>query len=149
LRRPADAALEQVGRRGDHGAARRDGNAVRADPRRRGVRGAARVAQPGDGALVRRAGSRLHRRDDLRAAGIRRTGRAAPSPIGRPALNGVSLRCQDIEVAFGGLRAVDGVSYEFEPNRLYSLIGPNGAGKTTLMNALSGRSRLNNGKVLL
>ncbi|HLT27203.1 MAG TPA: ABC transporter ATP-binding protein [Zeimonas sp.] len=64
-------------------------------------------------------------------------------------MNGVSLRCQDIEVAFGGLRAVDGVSYEFEPNRLYSLIGPNGAGKTTLMNALSGRSRLNNGKVLL
>ena len=62
---------------------------------------------------------------------------------------GVSLRCEDIEVAFGGVRAVDGVSFAFEPNRLYSLIGPNGAGKTTLMNALSGRAQMSRGKVLL
>lgn len=62
---------------------------------------------------------------------------------------GVSLRCEDIEVAYGGVRAVAGVSFAFEPNRLYSLIGPNGAGKTTLMNALSGRAPLNRGKVFL
>jgi branched-chain amino acid transport system ATP-binding protein len=60
-----------------------------------------------------------------------------------------ALHCEGIEVSYGGLKAVGGVSYAFAPNRLYSLIGPNGAGKTTLMNALSGHCALSSGRVIL
>ena len=59
------------------------------------------------------------------------------------------LRCENIQVAFGGLKAVAGVSYDFKPGHLYGLIGPNGAGKTTLMNALSGHATLSGGRVFL
>ena len=64
-------------------------------------------------------------------------------------MTSAALRCENIEVAFGGLKAVAGVSHAFEANRLYGLIGPNGAGKTTLMNALSGHATLSGGKVFL
>jgi len=40
-------------------------------------------------------------------------------------------------VDFGGLRAVDGVSFEIEPNEVFTIIGPNGAGKTTIFNLVS------------
>ncbi|MGR3575027.1 MAG: ABC transporter ATP-binding protein [Sagittula sp.] len=60
-----------------------------------------------------------------------------------------SLSCENIQVSFGGLKAVNGVSYDFAPGRLYGLIGPNGAGKTTLMNALSGHAALSGGRVRL
>ncbi|WP_454624151.1 ABC transporter ATP-binding protein [Bradyrhizobium cenepequi] len=62
---------------------------------------------------------------------------------------GISLKCENILVAFGGLKAVAGVSRSFESGRIYGLIGPNGAGKTTLMNALSGHATLSAGKVIL
>lgn len=51
----------------------------------------------------------------------------------------VALRCTDIRVQFGALKAIDGIDYEFERGRVYGLIGPNGAGKTTLLNVLAGR----------
>tara|TARA_R110002110_G_scaffold350162_2_gene560182 strand:- start:3631 stop:4380 length:750 start_codon:yes stop_codon:yes gene_type:complete len=60
-----------------------------------------------------------------------------------------SLSCENIQVSFGGLKAVNGVSYDFKPGLLYGLIGPNGAGKTTLMNALSGHAVLSGGRVRL
>lgn len=53
--------------------------------------------------------------------------------------NDIALRCVDVAVQFGALRALDGVTYDFRRGGLYGLIGPNGAGKTTLLNALSGR----------
>lgn len=59
------------------------------------------------------------------------------------------LTCEAVEVAYGGLKAVDGVSLEFPAGRLTSLIGPNGAGKTTLMNALSGQVLPSAGRVIL
>ena len=62
---------------------------------------------------------------------------------------GVSLQCENIQVAFGGLKAVAGVSRSFQSGRIYGLIGPNGAGKTTLMNALSGHATLAAGQVIL
>jgi branched-chain amino acid transport system ATP-binding protein len=48
-----------------------------------------------------------------------------------------SLSIRDVEVSFGGLRALAGVSVEVPKGSIYGLIGPNGAGKTTLYNCVS------------
>ena len=44
---------------------------------------------------------------------------------------------QDIAMNFGGIRAVEGVSFTVEPGEVFSIIGPNGAGKTTIFNMIS------------
>jgi branched-chain amino acid transport system ATP-binding protein len=50
----------------------------------------------------------------------------------------VSLFVADgLVMDFGGLRAVDGVSFEIEPGEVFTIIGPNGAGKTTIFNLVS------------
>ena len=43
----------------------------------------------------------------------------------------------DLGVNFGGIRAVDGVSFEVQPGEVFTIIGPNGAGKTTIFNLIS------------
>ena len=43
----------------------------------------------------------------------------------------------DIAIRFGGIRAVDAVSFDVEPGEVFSIIGPNGAGKTTIFNLIS------------
>ena len=48
---------------------------------------------------------------------------------------------------FGALRAVFGVSLEFEPGVVHAIIGPNGAGKTTLINLLSGNLPPSDGRI--
>jgi branched-chain amino acid transport system ATP-binding protein len=40
-------------------------------------------------------------------------------------------------MSFGGIRAVDGVSFEVEAGQVFTIIGPNGAGKTTIFNLIS------------
>ena len=49
-----------------------------------------------------------------------------------------SLRVENVSRSFGGVRALDDVSFFVEPGTIHGLIGPNGAGKTTLINILSG-----------
>ena len=43
----------------------------------------------------------------------------------------------DIAIRFGGIRAVEGVSFSVAPGEVFSIIGPNGAGKTTIFNLIS------------
>jgi branched-chain amino acid transport system permease protein len=52
--------------------------------------------------------------------------------------SGTLLRVENLSRAFGGLRAVDGVSFSVEAGEILGIIGPNGAGKTTLFNLLNG-----------
>ena len=59
------------------------------------------------------------------------------------------LEARDIEVSFGGLVAVGGVSIAVAPGAITSLIGPNGAGKTTLFNAITGVRQPDSGTVVL
>ncbi|NEV78667.1 ATP-binding cassette domain-containing protein, partial [Rhodopseudomonas sp. BR0C11] len=44
------------------------------------------------------------------------------------------LKVSDVGIAFGGVKAIDGVGFTAAPGEILSIIGPNGAGKTTLFN---------------
>ena len=47
------------------------------------------------------------------------------------------LRVENLAVAFGGVKAVNDISFAIEPGEVFTLIGPNGAGKTTVFNLIS------------
>ena len=64
----------------------------------------------------------------LGSAGTAATSTVAPSPL---------LRVTDLTVRFGGIVALDRVSFEVAAGQICGLIGPNGAGKTTFFNCLS------------
>jgi branched-chain amino acid transport system ATP-binding protein len=59
------------------------------------------------------------------------------------------LEIRGLSVNFGGLRAVDDVSFTVTRNHITTVIGPNGAGKSTLFNLISGSLRPRNGQVLI
>nr|HRD05551.1 ATP-binding cassette domain-containing protein [Verrucomicrobiota bacterium] len=57
------------------------------------------------------------------------------------------LEVTDVRRAFGGLAAVDGVSFTVKPGQIKGIIGPNGAGKTTLFNLISGLLKPDAGRI--
>ncbi len=59
------------------------------------------------------------------------------------------LETRNLSIWFGGLRAVDNVSFSVARNRITTIIGPNGAGKSTLFNLISGAIRPRAGHVLI
>lgn len=59
------------------------------------------------------------------------------------------LEVKDLNIAFGGLKAVDRFNITIEKGELYGLIGPNGAGKTTIFNLLTGVYKPDSGNISL
>jgi ABC-2 type transport system ATP-binding protein len=56
-----------------------------------------------------------------------------------------AIRAAGLTKEFGELRAVDDVSFDLAPSRIYGLLGPNGSGKTTLIRLLTGLARPTSG----
>ncbi len=73
---------------------------------------------------------------------------SAPAPPAVPR-RGQALDVRGLSVSFGGVAAIDDVSFEVAPAEVVGLIGPNGAGKTTLLDMISGFTRQRSGIVLL
>src|SRR6201992_4181064 len=59
------------------------------------------------------------------------------------------LAVRDISVVFGGIIALNGVSFDMQQGQILGLIGPNGAGKTTLFNCLSRLYQPSSGDILM
>src|SRR5665647_826345 len=59
------------------------------------------------------------------------------------------LEVKDLQIAFGGVRAVDGLSFSAHERKIVAVIGPNGAGKTSAFNCITGFYRPTSGSVLI
>ena len=57
------------------------------------------------------------------------------------------LQVDGVTLAFGGVRALSGVSFAVQPGSITAVIGPNGAGKTSLFNTISGFYRPTEGSI--
>lgn len=57
------------------------------------------------------------------------------------------LKIENLSKSFGGLKAVDNISFEVQEGTIHALIGPNGAGKTTLVNMISGIYSVEEGNI--
>src|SRR5262249_35791150 len=144
LRQPGGVPVHLHGHDGDHGRGwgqRHPGRSRRGrsrvhDPARSAPRG--RVLAVADADLRRPA-----RAVDLLPAPRHR---ARPGRVAR-ATSPVSLAVRGLAVHFGGVAALDGVSFAVHPGTITSLIGPNGAGKTTAFNAITGYLKPQRGRV--
>ena len=61
----------------------------------------------------------------------------------------IGIELIDISVAFGGIRAVNDVSFSVHQGQIIGMIGPNGAGKTTILDIISGFNPESTGRVLI
>ena len=59
------------------------------------------------------------------------------------------LQVRDLSIHFGGVKAVQNVSFNIDSGIVYAVIGPNGAGKTTLFNLITGVYKPTTGEIRL
>ena len=59
------------------------------------------------------------------------------------------LAVENVSKAFGGVHAIEGLSFDVQPGAVHSIIGPNGAGKTTLLNMMTGIYVPDSGRIRL
>jgi branched-chain amino acid transport system ATP-binding protein len=70
------------------------------------------------------------------------------APVTWEALGEPLLAVRNVSINFGGIVALDGVSFDLSEGQILGLIGPNGAGKTTLFNCVSRLYTPNSGSIL-
>ena len=58
------------------------------------------------------------------------------------------LKVENLEVAYGGIQALRGISFEVPEGRIVTLIGANGAGKSTTLRSSVGLVRVRSGKII-
>ena len=58
------------------------------------------------------------------------------------------FRVENLSISFGGLKAVNSISFGVEKNSIFSIIGPNGSGKTTIYNMISGIYKPDSGRII-
>jgi branched-chain amino acid transport system permease protein len=90
--------------------------------------------------------------DEARALAVaeeRRKEREAAGPAPRPIGMMPLARIERVSKAFGGVTALNDVSFDIRQGEILGLIGPNGSGKSTLINACSGIVKISSGKILL
>jgi branched-chain amino acid transport system ATP-binding protein len=68
---------------------------------------------------------------------------------GRASDTGLALSVEGVDLRFGGIRALRGVSFSAAPGQITAVIGPNGAGKTSVFNTISGFYRPAAGRIVL
>jgi branched-chain amino acid transport system permease protein len=59
------------------------------------------------------------------------------------------LRCEDIRLAFRGVKALHGVTIDVREGEILGIVGPNGSGKSTLVNVISGFYRPDSGRIVM
>ncbi len=59
------------------------------------------------------------------------------------------FKVENLSISFGGVKAVNEVSFNVEANDIFSIIGPNGSGKTTIFNLISGIYKPDSGRIFL
>ena len=99
---------------------------------------ASKRADPPDAGADDSGAVRQHRRSDI----VTDTGTNTGTGTGMPALSLV-----DLGKHFGGLRAVDGLTFAVPPASIFGIMGPNGAGKTTVLNLVSGYLKPDHGSI--
>ncbi|MBK9123401.1 MAG: ABC transporter ATP-binding protein [Chloroflexi bacterium] len=64
-------------------------------------------------------------------------------------MSSVKLHIDDVSLSFGGIKALQHISFDVREGEIVSVIGPNGAGKTSLINSINGFYKPQTGRILL
>src|ERR1700676_5266967 len=64
-----------------------------------------------------------------------------------PGVNDVLLMVEGVSLAFGGVKALTGVSFDIRKGEIRAIIGPNGAGKTSMLNVVNGFYQPQSGQI--
>ncbi len=103
------------------------------------------IAEPTTGTDTHAARALSTNGDGHETAPLTTTSTRPVAPSDRP----VALQVDDLVRSFGGIRAVDGVTFDVREHEIVGVIGPNGAGKTTVFDLVSGFIPLDSGRVML